>query len=125
MAQIMVDNFKKSRIKQKMRTRDTQTQTGDPFEYFFNLNDFKHVRVYYSESYKDYVLSINFGKCKKYIITRKMWYIFQLHYSILDNIFNSTETLKKYSANYYKLLNKNLLGKSLVHNNTFKNHEKI
>ena len=114
MAQIMIDNFRKSKLKHKTKTRDIQTPTGDPFEYFFNLNDFKNVRVYYSESYKDYVLSINFGKCKKYILTRKMWYIFQLHYSILDNIFKSTDTLKKYSSNYYQLFNTHSLRKSLV-----------
>ena len=60
------------RIK-KNKTLSISTQTGDFYEIFINLSSNKNIRLYYSSKYKDYVLSINFGKCKKYIITRPMW----------------------------------------------------
>lgn len=71
--------------------KDISTQTGD-FEYFFNLSNYKNVRVYFSKSYKQYVLSINFGQCKKYIITTKMWKQFRRHIKVIDFILSKNES---------------------------------
>jgi hypothetical protein len=68
MAQKMVylHNLSKNKI-------DANTQTNDSKDFQFSLSNFKFVRVYKSKSYKDYVISLNFGKCKKYKITKSMW----------------------------------------------------
>ena len=63
------------------------TQTGDIFEFYKNIGKNKSIRLYYSNTYKDYVLSINFGNCKKYLITRSMWKIFRLYLNQIDIVF--------------------------------------
>ena len=62
------------------------TQTGDIFEIFVYLAPTKTLRLYFSESYKDYVICLNFSNCKKYIITRQMWKIFRNYLAHIDNV---------------------------------------
>ena len=54
---------------------NVSTQTGEINEFCVYLSSCKILKLYYSKSYKDYVLSFNFGKSKKYIITKSMWKI--------------------------------------------------
>ena len=74
MAQAMIDKLKKS--------VSTQTQ----FDFTFHLTNYKSVRIYYSKSYKDYVVSLNLGNSKKFIVTKSMWKIFKIYYPLIDKI---------------------------------------
>jgi hypothetical protein len=78
MAQIMIDRqkFKKS----------VSTQTGSQIDFTFHLSNYKSVRIYFSKSYKDYVLSLNLGNSKKFIITKYMWTIFKIYYPFIDQV---------------------------------------
>ena len=57
----------------KAKTRDVSTQTGDSPDFYVSLSKHKHARLYYSQAYKDIVLSFNINHCKSFIITRYMW----------------------------------------------------
>lgn len=78
MAQAMLD-----RLKVK---KDIATQTGDLHEFQINLSENKNIRVYYSKTYKSHILSLNFGNCKKYIITKPMWKKLRVHLDRINNI---------------------------------------
>lgn len=76
MAQRMVDLFKR---------REAACQTDiENKEFIFYLSNYKFVRVYKSRSYKDYVLSFNFGKSKKYILNKHMWNVFKKYIKQID-----------------------------------------
>jgi hypothetical protein len=77
MAQAMIDKFK--------ITKTASTQT-DKIDFTFHLSNYKSVRIYYSKSYKDFVLSLNLGNSKKYIITKFMWKIFKIYYPFIDKV---------------------------------------
>ena len=49
------------------------TQTGYDYEFSQSLSQFKRSRFYYSENYKDYVISLSYGSCTKFIINRANW----------------------------------------------------
>ena len=66
------------------KLRHVSTQTDDKKDFMFFLSDYKFVRIYKSRAYKEYVISINFGKCKKYIITKSMWQIFKSYFDQID-----------------------------------------
>ena len=70
----MIDKLKKN--------VSTQTQ----FDFTFNLTNYKTVRIYYSKSYKEYVVSLNLGNSKKFIITKSMWKIFKIYYPLIEKI---------------------------------------
>ena len=70
----MIDKLKKS----------VSTQTELDFTFF--LSDYKSVRLYYSKSYKDYVVSLNLGNSKKFIITKSMWKTFKIYYPLIDKV---------------------------------------
>lgn len=72
MAQAMIDKFKKS--------ASTQTE----FDFTFFLSNYKSVRIYYSKSYKDYVVSFNLGNSKKFIVTKSMWKILKIYYPLIN-----------------------------------------
>jgi hypothetical protein len=76
MAQIMIEREK---LKKSV---STQTQ----IDFTFHLSNYKSVRIYFSKSYKDYVLSLNLGNSKKFIITKFMWTIFKIYYPFIDQI---------------------------------------
>ena len=64
------------------------TQTPDGYEFYFNLNKTKKGHFYYSKSYKDYVLCLEFSNKKKYILTRENWKIFRKYTSFIDDVFS-------------------------------------
>ena len=84
MAQKQLDKFNF-----KLKSIDQSTQTGDLYEFIICLTKTKRARVYYSESYKDYVLSLNYGTCKKFIITRSMWKIIEKKLELINHIFKA------------------------------------
>ena len=63
MAQAMID------LKNLRNRRTISTQTAHDSEFYISLTKSKNARLYYSESYKDYVLSLNFSNSKKFIIS--------------------------------------------------------
>ena len=67
---------------------DHTTQTGDLVEFYVNLAKTKTLHMYWSKSYKDYVICLSFSNNKNYIITRQMWKIFREHIIHIDNAFN-------------------------------------
>lgn len=72
MAQAMIDKLKKS--------ASTQTE----FDFTFFLSNYKSVRIYFSKSYKDYVVSFNLGISKKFIVTKSMWKILRIYYPLIN-----------------------------------------
>lgn len=78
---MMIMNMKSKKIS------TTGTQTGDFIEFYDNISKNKNIHFYYSKLYSDYVLSINFGNCKKYVINRKMWLKFQKHFTFIDYVY--------------------------------------
>ena len=57
-------------------------------EMTINLSKSKKFRMYYSKSYKDYVISFNFTNCRKFLISRSMWKIFRKYINIIDGELN-------------------------------------
>jgi hypothetical protein len=66
------------------RLKETGTQTDD---LNFYLTNKKTVRMYYSQAYKEKVLSLNFGTSKNFIITKHMWKNFKKEFDKIDNVF--------------------------------------
>ena len=84
MAQAQIDKVNLN----KKKCKSTSTQTGYDYEFSLCLGNAKRVRFYYSESYKDYVISFNYGSCKKFIINRAMWHLFKNHFEEINKIFH-------------------------------------
>ena len=76
-----------AQVKQfKLKLKNTvATQTGETNEFCVQLNDNKRARLYWSESYKDYVLAFNINKTKSFIIDRHMWKKFRTYLIKIDN----------------------------------------
>ena len=43
--------------------------------------------MYYSQAYKEKVLSLNFGTSKSFIITKHMWSNFRKEFEKIENVF--------------------------------------
>ena len=69
------------------KLKSVASQTGNLNDLIFFLSDNKSIRVYYSNGYKQVVLSFNFGS-KSFIITKSMWRIFKNNFQIIDNLLN-------------------------------------
>lgn len=82
MAQKMIELKK---LLKPMKNVAIQTDDKDN-ELYFSLSKSKHCRVYYSECYKDFVLSFNINHSKNFIMTRKMWKIFKFNLVAINNI---------------------------------------
>jgi hypothetical protein len=63
---------------------ETSTQTDD---LYFSLTEKKTARMYYSQAYKEKVLSRNFGTSKSFIITKHMWSNFRKEFEKIENVF--------------------------------------
>jgi hypothetical protein len=90
----MVENILVSfflKMAQKMITmrkfKDIGIQTGNPCELFIYLGNKKTLRTYFSSSYNQKVMSLNFGTSKSFIITKEIWAIILLHLDQINNIF--------------------------------------
>jgi len=77
----------------KYTTISTQTDNFSK-EFCIFLAKNKTFRVYKSKTYKEYVLSFNFGNSKKYIITKSMWKLFRDYVQKIDEII-----IDKYNCN--------------------------
>ena len=81
MAQAMID------LRTKLK-KNVSTQTQESIDFFFKFTNYKSARIYHSKSYKDYVLSLNLGHSKKFIITKSMWKKFNIYYPFIDSVLN-------------------------------------
>ena len=66
------------------KLKETSTQTDD---LNFNLTSKKTVRMYFSQAYKETVLSLNIGTSKNFIITRHMRNKFKNEFENIENVF--------------------------------------
>ena len=85
-------NYIKEMIQKKRLEKTTTSvavQTGINDELSISLSHSKKIELYFSKSYKDYVLSFNLGKSKKFIINKKKWLYFRKFLNQID------ETLTK------------------------------
>ena len=82
MAQAYVDKY-------KLQKKNISTQTSDGIDFTFFLSNYKSVRLYKSKSYKGYVLSLNLGNSKKFIITKQMWKTFKIYFPHIDKILSN------------------------------------
>ena len=84
MAQEMINQYK---LELKKKSETKSTQTGE-LEFMVYLDRTKTMRMYYSESYKDYVLCLHFSNNKRYIITKNMWKIFRKYIELINHVLN-------------------------------------
>jgi hypothetical protein len=70
MAQATIDRFKR----EKPLLKNASTDTNDK-NISISISNSKSVQVYYSKSYKEYIVSFNIGS-KKFIFTRRKWLYF-------------------------------------------------
>jgi hypothetical protein len=68
----------------KRKLIDAGTQTGENDEFTLTFSNSKVLRLYYSKSYKEYVLSFKLGKTKKFIVTKSMWKILKQYIPQID-----------------------------------------
>ena len=68
------------------KLKDSTSQTDD---LNFNLTLKKTVRMYFSQAYKEKVLSLNFGTSKNFIITKHMWQNFKKEFDNIENVFET------------------------------------
>ena len=70
--------------------KNIQTQTGDPQDMIIFLSNTKNIRVYFSNAYKQMVVSFNFGS-KSFIINKQMWFIFRKHFLKIDSLLQNDQ----------------------------------
>ena len=79
--QILIKKYEDNLLNGKLK--NVVTQTGDSNDMIIYLSDTKNIRVYYSNSYKETVVSFNFGT-KSFIINKQMWMVFRKHFNKID-----------------------------------------
>lgn len=85
MTQKQVDIY----LAQLKKSVSTQTGHRECQEFQLSLSDHKRLRLFYSKSYKDYVLSFNYTNCKKFIISKSMWQILRPYLNKIDRVLSS------------------------------------
>jgi hypothetical protein len=78
MAQATIDRFKR----EKPLLKNASTDTNDK-NISISISNSKSVQVYYSKSYKEYIVSFNIGS-KKFIFTRRKWLYFRTFLELID-----------------------------------------
>ena len=73
----------------KKLVKDIGIQTGDLNERCITISDTKKIRLYFSKSYKDYIVSFDLNESKKFILTKEKWLIFRNHIEQIDEIMTS------------------------------------
>jgi hypothetical protein len=78
MAQATIDRFKREKPLLKHASTDTNDKNIS-----ISISNSKSVQVYYSKSYKEYIVSFNIGS-KKFIFTRRKWLYFRTFLELID-----------------------------------------
>jgi hypothetical protein len=88
MSQAMVDSKNREDLIRRINTikKDVAVQTGDMNEIFISISNTKSIHVYYSKSYKDYIVSFNLGSNKKFILNKNKWKIFYSYSEKINQI---------------------------------------
>jgi len=87
MAQKMID-LKKINVK----SQTVGTQTGYDYEFSTCISQNKRFNFYFCPIYKEYVISFNYGSCKKFIINKMMWNKMKPHFEDIDKIYGNHDT---------------------------------
>lgn len=82
MAQKMIDM--KKRKKTFLKDTCVQTESNVTPEFLIQLDDNKHLRLYKSKIYNDYIVTLNTNNSKKIVITRSMWKILRKNVGQID-----------------------------------------
>lgn len=77
MTQRQVDLFFKRQFKHAATDRDKKKEIS------ITLSNSKQINVYYSKSFKEFVISFNLGS-KKFVINRKNWLYFRKFLNDID-----------------------------------------
>lgn len=83
----LMDHYRENVVKKSV---STQTGHRESMEFQISLSENKRARIFYSKSYKEYVLSFNYTNCKKFIVSKSMWKIFRIHFNRIDSILTKT-----------------------------------
>ena len=98
MAQVMIDLHKKSLQSRKFKTVATQTvNSKNSDELCVYLTKNRTFKLFNSKSYKEYVLSFNFGNSKKFILTKLMWIKFRRYIPYIERVllqYKATQNLR-------------------------------
>jgi hypothetical protein len=79
MAQAMIDK--------RRNYSDSYCQTGNPQENVFRLSDSKFLKFYYSNVFKQHVVSLSLSSTKSFIFTLKLWKIFRKYIPLIEEYF--------------------------------------
>jgi hypothetical protein len=79
MAQAQITNMKKK------LSKDASTDTNEVKNMLISISNSKSVQVYYSKSFKEFVVSFNLGS-KKFVFSRKKWLYFRNFLEQIDEI---------------------------------------
>ena len=85
----MID-IKKEKEKTKdksLKNSSTQKESKITPDFYIQLDNNKHLRLYKSKIYNDYILTINTNNSKKIVITRSMWKILRKNVGQIDATF--------------------------------------
>ena len=86
----MIDlNKIKNKYKNIIKYKNSSTQTANTKnsdELCVYLTKNRTFRIFNSKSYKEYVLSFNFGNSKKFIITKIMWRKFRRYIPYIERV---------------------------------------
>ena len=88
-----LNNFLKSQNSNGTLLSNTKT-------FFLPLSKTKHATIFYSKSYRDFVLAFNINSTKSFIITKEMWKIFHEKINLIDKELNkpSSNDVSKHSS---------------------------
>ena len=88
MANAAVIQYKKQLALQCVYNRSIACQTGENNnEYIYYLTDKKTLKLYYSQVYKENVLSFNLSSSKSFIMNHKIWEQFKKLIPIIEQFF--------------------------------------
>jgi len=82
MAQKMIDLKKK----QLCRNVETQTESHVTPDFQIQLSKNKHIKLYKSKCYADYILTLNVNESKKTVITKSKWKILRKNIKQIDSL---------------------------------------
>lgn len=72
---------------EKFKECSTQTEKEISPEFFIQLAKNKHMKLYKSKVYRQFVLSFNINNSKKIVISKPMWMIFRKYFKQIDGAF--------------------------------------
>lgn len=84
MTQKQIDLFKKLEC---LKDSTTQTEKSISPDFYIQLSKNKHVKLYKSKVYREYILSFHINNSKKIVVTKSMWKIIRRNLNQIDGAF--------------------------------------